>query len=77
MSQVDIGKYTIGWYVSIRPPNVGKGPHAHRYAWTGQSAELGRALEDALEEARKFPIMLDMSVDKNAPKLGGAEFDPE
>ena len=75
MSQVSLGKKDVGWYVSIRPPYVPNGPHSHRYAWTGQSDDLSQALTDALVEAREFPIKVDMTVDTNAPKLGGAEFD--
>ncbi len=77
MQEVDIGKGRIGWYVSIRPAEVGKGGHAHRYSWTGQDIDLGDALEAALEEAREFPIMIDLSNGDIhcRPRLGGKEFD--
>lgn len=75
LQEVDIGKNRVGWYASIRPTEVGKGAHAHRYAWTGQSEDMTEALEEALEEARAFPTMIDMTKDECAPRLGGREFD--
>jgi hypothetical protein len=75
MQEVDIGKGRVGWYVSIRPAEVGKGGHAHRYAWTGQDEDLTDALEEAVEEARDFPRMIDMTEDMCKPRLGGKEFD--
>ncbi len=75
LSQVDIGDGRVGWYASIRPTEAGRGPHSHRYAWTGQHPELATALEDACVEAREFPVMVDMTVDTNRPRLGGKEFD--
>jgi len=77
LQEVDIGKMGVGWYVSIRPVDAGKGGHAHRYAWTGQSFDIGDALEEALEEARNFPKMIDMTGETCAPRLGGREFDDE
>lgn len=77
MAEVDLGRGEVGWYVSIRPAAVGHGNHAHRYAWTGQDFLLEKALQDALDEANEFPVMIDMTKDKNAPKLGGREFDEE
>ena len=75
LAEVDIGKGTTGWYASIRPPNTANGPHAHRYAWTGQAPDIASALEGALEEAREFPVMIDMTESRCAPRLGGKEFD--
>lgn len=75
LQQVDIGKGAVGWYASIRPASAGKGLHAHRYAWTGQDGDIGNALELAVEEARTFPTMIDMSEDRCAPRLGGREYD--
>jgi hypothetical protein len=76
LAQVDLPK-GVGWYASIRPHGVGRGPHAHNYSWTGESVDLAVALQDAVEEANNFPIMVDMTEDRCAPKLGGDEFDPE
>ena len=77
LSEIDIGNGAVGWYVSIRPPNVPSGPHSHRYAWTGQHAEMVVALDDALQEAREFPTMIDMTEERCAPKIGGKEFDAD
>ncbi len=77
LQEVDIGKGRVGWYASIRPSFAGKGAHAHRYAWTGQDEDMGNALEQAVEEAREFPVMIAMTDERCAPKLGGKEFDDE
>lgn len=77
LQEVDIGRGRVGWYASIRPAQVGKGGHAHRYAWTGQDEDIGNALEQAVLEAREFPLMVDMTEERCAPKLGDREFDEE
>ncbi len=76
LAQVD-GVGGVEWYCTIRPTRAQAGPRAHRYQWTGQARRIEEAFADALKEAAENPIRIIGEGVKHAPKLGGAEFDPE
>jgi hypothetical protein len=69
--QVELER-SVGWLCSIRA-HAGSGP---RYAWTGTGGSIRRALAWALAAAQDNPIRAIEGA-TFAPKLGGAEFDPE
>jgi hypothetical protein len=66
----------VGWQCSVRPPHAGPD---HRRArgvncWTAQGPTLGSSLRAALAETTKSA---DHEGSSFAPRLGGAEFDPD
>lgn len=69
----------LGWYVTIRP-GAGRslpGDRTHRYSWSGQSLSLVEALKEAIEEAKEYPDMKNLTHVPHAPRLGGKEYDDE
>lgn len=68
-----------GWMCTIRPPHgpmTGPRRGSGVNAWTGSGMSMGRALRDALRVAAENKTMSHEG-GRFAPRLGGAEFDPD
>lgn len=66
----------VGWQCTIRPPTTGPWQRGAVNAWSAMGKSLSDALENAIIEAQRKPLVA-LDIAKMAPKLGGAEFDEE
>ena len=65
-----------GWQCTIRPPSTGAWKRGAINCWSATGRELNDALEAAIAEAEKRP-MVEIEAARMAPRLGGAEFDDD